>query len=122
LEVRNGAISALCAIHSRDTLPFIYELLASSDPLTRAFAVRAFSAFVSGMRITRGGTDEAEALDEVLNPGRRRSLPSKDVPFETEETRRFLHFGPFKDAAEEGAYVTYWREWFERHRHVLSQP
>jgi len=68
------------------------------------------------MRIAKDGVDSAEARDEVLNPGRRRKLPSSEAPFETTTTRPFLHFGSFKDAADEAYVITFWKSWYQQNR------
>lgn len=120
--MRQGLALALSAIHSDATLSYLAKLLDSGDILTRSVAVAGFSSFVTGMRVAQDSSDAAEALDEVLNPGRRRSLPNPDAPFETEETRKYVHFGPFKDPAEESEHIAFWKSWYERNASRLTAP
>jgi len=119
-EAIEGLSYALFAIHTADALPFLAELLASPNKLARPLAVAGFSAFVTNMRRTSDGLAMDEARDEVANPGRRRKLPSAEAPFETEETRRHTHFGPFRDAVEEAKYVAFWKSWYERNKNRLT--
>jgi hypothetical protein len=112
--VQESAAFSLQRIHTRQTLPALKALLDSPHPLVRQLAVSGFTAFALQMRIPRDDTDAAEALDEILNPGRRRTIPSADAPFDTAETRQFAHFGPFRDLAEETRFITFWKEWYEK--------
>lgn len=107
---------ALSAIHTKQSVPFLAGLLDSRDPMVRQLAVAGLSSFVTNMRIAKDGLDSVEARDEVLNPGRRRSLPSNDAPFETMETRAFLHFGPFKSDADEASVISFWKNWYQQNR------
>jgi hypothetical protein len=118
---RSAAALALSRIHTKHTLRYLYELLSSPDPIVRQDAIRGFSAFTTNMRIAQTGLDSSEALDEVLNPGRKRTLPSPEAPYDTPGTRQYLHFGPFRDASEEAAYLQFWKGWFERRRSELEQ-
>ena len=68
------------------------------------------------MRIAKDGPDSAEARDEVLNPGKRRTLPSSEAPFETTATRAFLHFGPFKSAEDEASSIAFWKSWYQKNQ------
>ncbi|MGI8992129.1 MAG: hypothetical protein ACR2I2_21435 [Bryobacteraceae bacterium] len=95
-------------------------LLDSPDEIRRELAVGGFGLFVTNTRISEGGLDAAEALDKVLNPGRRRKLPSADAPYETPETRKFLNFGFFRNSGEEAAYLAFWKGWYEQHRAQLG--
>lgn len=76
-------------------------------------AVWGLSAFVVNVRIAKDDADGPQALDEVMNPGRRRTLPSSDAPFETATTRKFIHFGPFRDATEEMSVISFWKKWYQ---------
>jgi len=107
---------ALSAIHTKESVPYLASLLDSTDHEVRAVAVGGISSFVTNMRIAKDGVDSAEARDEVLNPGRRRKLPSSEAPFETTTTRPFLHFGSFKDAADEAYVITFWKSWYQQNR------
>jgi len=118
IEVQNAAIWSLSNSHSKYTLPFLYTLLRSSDPLTRSLAVGGFSAFVTNMRVPTGELDSVEALDAVLNPGRSQTSTSN---FDTPATRNFVHFGPFQDPQVEQAAITFWTSWFNQNRVALGQ-
>jgi hypothetical protein len=103
---------ALARVHSADTLPFLYLMLISPHARVRENAVRGFSAFAAGVRAAEPGLDEAQALDEVMNPGRKR----QPTAFDTPETRKYMHFGPFSNSAEEQTYTSFWRTWYESNR------
>lgn len=119
-EIQSAARRALYEIHSREALPAFYALLSSPDAITRELAVSGFSSFVTNKRISEGGLDADEAMDEVMNPGRKRTLPSPNAPYDTPETRKYLHFGPFQNAAEEATYIAFWKSWYERNRAQLG--
>ena len=108
---------ALYAVHTKDALSFLYKLLSNGDKLVKEWAVMGFSAFVTGMRIGEDGLDMSEALDEVMNPGKRATTPPSR--YDTEETRQYVHFGPFPRADAADKYVTFWKRWFERNQQVL---
>ncbi len=110
---RDEAAFALAAIHTAESLPFLDVLLRSPRPLRRSVAVAGFSAFALNVRVAKPGPDSAEALDEVLNPGRR--LTQSSAPFDNEQTRRFAHFGPFKDGTDDAEFTSFWAGWYAGH-------
>lgn len=107
---------ALEAIHTRESVPYLARLLDSPDRNVRELAVMGLSSFVTNMRAAKDGIDTDLARDEVLNPGKRKSLPRSDAPFETAETRAFLHFGPFGSVAEETSVIAFWKGWFQQNQ------
>jgi len=62
-----------------------------------------------GVRSVPDGPEKSEALDEALNPGRR-----KDAPLLSENEH--LHMGPFDDPAQEQRVVAYWKQWWLAHK------
>lgn len=102
---------SLAAIHTRASVPYLVRLLDNSTPGVRSTVVGGLSAFVANMRIARDGMDAAEARDEVLNPGRQTVLAG-DTPLLGSNARSMMHFGPFKDEAEEVSLVSQWKNWF----------
>lgn len=113
-EVQEAAAYALQTIHTSEAVPALRALLDSRHPLVRQFAIGGLSAFALQMRIPENPADAAEARDEVLNPGRRRKIPSPEAPYDTEEVRQFAHFGPFRDPEEENRFVTFSKTWCDR--------
>ena len=116
LETRQSAASALYALHTKDTLPYLVQLLESPDKLLRVDAISGLSAFALQMRMIGASDDGSDALDEVMNPGRRWKIPDAAAPFDTDETRQNVHFGSFRDDTEEFRYVNYWKSWSQRNR------
>ena len=116
LETRRSAASALYALHTKDTLPYLVQLLDSPDKILQVNAVSGLSAFALHMRMIDANGDGADALDEVMNPGRRRKIPDATALFDTDETRQNVHFGTFRDEVEESRYLNYWKSWFQRNR------
>ncbi|MCX6594336.1 MAG: HEAT repeat domain-containing protein [Acidobacteria bacterium] len=110
-EVQEAVAAALQNVHTRESLPALYSLLDSPHASVRQTAIAGLSAFALQMRIPKDSADAMEALDEVLNPGRRRKLPAADAPFDTEEVRQFAHFGPFVSPADEARTSTFWKNW-----------
>lgn len=116
LAVRESAAYALRDIHTNRALPYFYRLLGDSDQGLRELAVSGFTAFVVQMRTPKDSLDVPAALNEVMNPGRRRKLPSLEAPFDTEETRSFAHFGPFPDKVREEQLLAFWKGWYARNQ------
>jgi HEAT repeat protein len=116
LETRQSAASALYALHTKDTLPYLVQLLDSSDKILRVDAISGLSAFALHMRMIGASGVGSDALDEVMNPARRRKIPDAAAPFDTDETRQNVHFGFFRDDREEFRYLNYWKSWFQRNR------
>jgi hypothetical protein len=111
LVAENGS-AVLARIHSADTLPFFYLMLNSPYAFVRQNALQGFSAFATGMRVAEPGADQAQAFDEVMNPGRTRQPNAFDTP----DVRKNLHFGAFSTPSDEQTYTSFWRAWYEANR------
>ncbi len=72
-------------------------------------AVSGLTEHVMRVRAVGDGPKKQEALDEVLNPARRKDPYIGVDP-------RFLHMGFFKDKDEEARIVNYWRQWWQANK------
>jgi hypothetical protein len=115
-QISMNCAYALMAVHTRESMPYLVALLDSPTSMTRQLALAGISAFVTNMRIAKDGVDSAEARDEVMNPGNRRTLPANDAPFETSVTRQYLHFGPFSSPADESSFIAFWKTWYQQNK------
>lgn len=118
---RNCIATSLQILHTRESLVYLHKLLDSEESFLRETAVAGFSAFALNMRIPSDSADQAKALDEVLNPGRRRQIPSADAPFDTPETRAFAHFGPFRNADDRRKKIHFWSSWYQTNKAILTR-
>lgn len=104
LELQRAAATALMHVHTRDTLPFLANLLDSSDPTTREFAMRGLSSFVESLPI---------ATQTNILTGRA-SLQQGPAPYRTPETDRYsLATRSLAQAPEgEAAFLQFWKTWW----------
>jgi hypothetical protein len=104
IALRRCAAMALDFIHTRDTLPFLAELLNSGDAGTREYAIQGLSRFVDNL--------------PVQNPSNIRNgqalLPQGPAPYRTAETDQFSLSKGWLGSAEEAPYLQFWRSWWDR--------
>lgn len=111
--IRQAAVDALRALHTRDALPYLFELLDSPDPHFRSQAVAGFSLFFAEVPITRQGPETEAARERALNPARRASR-------EKAPDEEFIHLGGFKDSADEARYLDHWKGWWQLNKSRLG--
>ncbi len=102
IYVQRNAAGALMRIHTRDTLPFLAQLLDSNDPRTRELAMTGFSRFIENLPIeTQYNTINAKAL-----------MAQGPQPYRTPETDRYSLSTRQVDPASEPEYLRFWRSWW----------
>jgi hypothetical protein len=84
-------------------------MLNSEDIEIRTEAVSGLTEYIVGVRPVRDGPEKQGALDEALNPGRRKGAP-------TLVDQEYLHMGGFTDAGHEARVTAYWRDWWQSNK------
>jgi len=112
-NVQRCAAEALMYIHTRETLPFLAQLLDSSDPRTREEAIRGLSRFVDNLPITtQYNTINAKAL-----------IPQGPAPYRTAETDRYSLSTRSLGQADQTEHLRFWRSWWATMRDkVMPRP
>jgi hypothetical protein len=108
-ELRPAAIRALAAIHTKEALPALAELLQSSDPEERMTGVFGLSSFANGCPAQT--PDNVASLEylQFENPS----------PYRNSDT--IAHFAFRRGPAEQEAeLVSYWLGWWSKHKGELS--
>lgn len=110
--VQRAAAQALCDIHTLEALPFLGDLLESSDGETRAWAVKGLSMFVENLPI-RHPED---------TPSQRWRIRQGPAPYKTVDTDRYStaerRMDP--DPAQEKECVNFWKQWWARMKVELT--
>ncbi len=107
------AATALAAIHTRQTLPFLAQLLDSKDPAAREQAVRGLSRFVENLPIRQRD-------DNITGKS---LIPQGPAPYRSADTdrfslsRRLLTLTGESDAE----YVQFWKLWWARMQNELGR-
>lgn len=108
-EIRQSAITALAAIHTKETLPFLATLLDSSDPWEQMKGVYGISAFVNGCPIQTVGNASTMKYLQCSQPS----------PYRTKETMD--NFGFRRGLPDQEArLITYWSAWWGRNGDSVS--
>jgi hypothetical protein len=101
-DLRRAAAEALKRIHTRDTVPFLVQLLESTDPGTREAAMFGLSRFVDNLPI--------ETPYNV--PSGKSLVPQGPQTYRTAETDRYSLSTRRVDGANEADHVRFWRSWW----------
>jgi hypothetical protein len=106
-ELREAAVWALSAIHSKESLPFLASLLRSADPSEQARGVFGLAAFANGCPIqTRDNVQSMEYL-QFKNPS----------PYRTSGTVENFAFG---NGVPTPQLVAFWINWWTTNRASLT--
>jgi hypothetical protein len=113
-DLRMAAITALAAVHTREALPFLAELLTSADPAERMKGVFGISAFANGC--------PPQTPDNLANMAYLQ-IPASS-PYQTEETRKNFAFRRGGSEPEEEPFISFWITWWRAHPefHLRAQP
>lgn len=96
------AAMALDFIHTRDTLPFLAQLLGSSDAKTREYAIQGLSRFVDNLPI--------QNANNIPNGG---SLVAQGTtPYRTAETDQYSLSRGWLDGRDDAPYLQFWKTWW----------
>lgn len=103
-DIREAAVRALAAIHTKETLPFLASLLSGGDASEQERAVYGLSAFANGCPM--------QATNNTVSM----SYLQCDQPsvYKTEDTRAHFGFRP-GPPDQEAALATYWQAWWDSH-------
>jgi hypothetical protein len=103
LSLRQCSAHALRAIHTKESLPGLLQLLDSSDQTVRYEAVFGLASFANGLPVqVIGNTANLEFL-----------RPSGDSPFANADTRANTPSLP-EFRSNEQKYLNFWRQWWIR--------
>lgn len=110
--LQGAAAHALMCIHTRNTLPFLAQLLDSNDAATRECAMRGLSSFVENLPIAT----QANVLSG------RASLQQGPAPYRTADTDRYsLATRSLAQAPDsEVAFLQFWRSWWASMKNRLT--
>jgi len=101
--LNSSATRALEAIHTREAVPFLAELLSSPDAQIRLKAIRGLSMFVDSLPVMTA--DAAQSLAYLQPPGK--------GLYRTTETDRFSASRRLPAAEKAPSYVEFWKKWWE---------
>lgn len=112
-DMQACAASALALIHTRQTLPFLAQLLDSKDPVAREEAIRGLSRFVESLPIR-------QMNDQVTGKS---YISQGPTPYRTADTTRFsLSLRRLMQTGESDAeYVQFWKSWWARMQDTLGR-
>lgn len=99
---KDSAAAALARLHTKESIPFLAELLDSPDPAIRAYAVGGLAMFANNVPI---GSHQPAA---------------GDWSYRTEETIAHSAMDPGRVAAREAYYIGFWKDWWAKHRTQLT--
>ena len=109
--LRQSAVYALRAIHTREALPALVELLDDQDQRVRPYALSGLCLFVrNAPRITPEGVVSMAWLQS-----------RQPAPFMNSETERYCLLGAAKASADLDDQVAFWKSWWRQHRAELAE-
>jgi hypothetical protein len=109
-SVQRSAGEALKYIHTRDTLPFLAQLLDSNEAKTREAAMTGFSRFVDNLPIaTPASVPSGKSL-----------VPQGPQPYRTAETDKYSLSTRALGATNEVEYLHFWRSWWATMKDKLT--
>lgn len=107
---REAAAHALAAIHTKESLPFLAQLLSDGDVTLRVEAIGGLSSFANGLPAqTASGTPSLAHLQ----------LPVGG-PYQTPETIANFAMGPQAIKQNESRYLTFWQTWWTQQKSQLG--
>jgi hypothetical protein len=107
---REAAAHALAAIHTKESLPFLAQLLSDGDVTLRVEAIGGLSSFANGLPVqTAAGTPSLAHLQ----------LPAGG-PYQTPETIANFAMGSQAIEQNESRYLTFWQTWWSQQKSQLG--
>ncbi len=107
---REAAAHALAAIHTKESLPFLAQLLSDGDVTLRVEAIGGLSSFANGLPgQTASGTPSLAHLQ----------LPVGG-PYQTPETIANFAMGSQAIEQNESRYLTFWQTWWSQQKSQLG--
>jgi hypothetical protein len=98
------------SIHTRETLPFLGQLLESRDAQTREYAMQGLSRFVDNLPIPTPRT--------ILNG--QAVLPQGPQPYRTAETDKYSLSKGALGSRNETEFLHFWRSWWATMKDKLT--
>jgi HEAT repeat protein len=111
-DLQRAAADALALTHTRDTLPFLAQLLDSPDHRTRELAILGLSRFVENLPIT---TPERVVYGRSLSP-------QGPAPYRTPDTDRHSLSKGWLASVNEAQYLQFWKSWWATMKGKLTTP
>lgn len=110
LPFRRAAAFALAAIHTKEALPYLAELMEDADPELRAESVRGLGSFANGLPVqTMAGTPSLSYLQ-----------PQPNSAFRTDDTVTHHPLNIQYIEENESKYLTFWKAWWQTNRAALG--
>jgi hypothetical protein len=106
-DTRAAAVHALAAVHTKESLSFLANLLTSSDPLDQSEAIYGVSAFANGCPVQDPSNVVSMAYLQCNQPS----------AYRTSETLAKFGFRP-GPPDQEAALRSYWQAWWYNHPEV----
>jgi hypothetical protein len=105
--LRESAVYALRAIHTKETLPALVALLDHKEERVRPYALSGLCLFVRN----------APPVTSESIPSMSWLQSRQPVPFLNPETQRYCLLGGLPDrSAELDAYASFWKSWWQKYR------
>lgn len=108
--MREAAAHALSSMHTVATLPYLAALLNSPDPTLRAEAVGGIGSFANGLAMQTPANNASLAYLQY----------PANAPYMTAETKAHLALGVQAIGSSEGAYLSYWGQWWSQNKASLG--
>lgn len=111
--VQRAAAESLCAIHTREALPFLGNMLESPDMQARELAMRGLSMFVENLPIV--------TLESI--PSQRWRIRQGPARYRTPDTDRYAVAERPRgmDPAQEKEFLTFWKSWWNTMKIELAK-
>ncbi|HEY2019509.1 MAG TPA: HEAT repeat domain-containing protein [Bryobacteraceae bacterium] len=105
-SLRQNAVYALRAIHTKEALPALIALLDDQSERVRPYALSGLCLFVrNGPAVTPQSVPSMSWLQS-----------RQPAPFLTPEAERYCSLGGTIDSTKVDAYVSFWKSWWSEHR------
>jgi hypothetical protein len=101
--------TALCAIHTSATLPYLVQLLDSGERDAQIDGALGLSSFANGLPIH---TSQNTANLNYL-------MPSAQSTFHTQATEDHLGLGRDAGDAQLKDFISFWKQWWQANQHVV---
>jgi len=108
-QLRSSAAQALAYIHTRETMPFLAQLLDAPDAGSRQSAMLGMSRFVCNLPVA---TEQATVTGRDL-------VPQGPAPYRTRATDDHSLATRQLDANKEAEYLGFWRAWWDASRQTV---
>ena len=109
--LRQNAVYALRAIHTRETLPALIALIDDKEERVRPYALSGLCLFVRN----------APTVTPQSVPSMSWLQSRPPTPFLNPETQRYCLLGGFGDHVDLDAYANFWKAWWSEHQTEIEK-